>query len=78
MIREEIDRLNRNEARVLAYLRTHESATNVELCQVDVGGLAGCRRVRALRGKGYPIEKRHVSRGIWEYRLGVERGDVCL
>lgn len=65
----EIERLNAAALRVLAYLQRHGSATNVQLCQPEVGGLRAVGRVFELRKQGYQIEKAHVAGGVWNYTL---------
>lgn len=62
-------RLATARARVLALLqqRGTRGATNVELCAPDVGGQEGTRRVRELRGAGYPIHHLKIRGGIVRY-----------
>jgi len=69
---EERARLTANALRVLAYLQTHEEATNVELCRPEVGGLRAIGRVWDLQQAGYPITRRKVRGGIHAYRLEME------
>lgn len=70
-VAQEIDRLSAAAARVLEFLRMRgaRGATNVELSTPEVGGLAGVRRVWDLTQQDWLIEKEHVSRGVWRYRL---------
>lgn len=65
----EIDRLNAAALRVLAYLQAHGSATNVELCTPEIGGLRAVGRIHELRRSGHQIEKTHLHGGLWSYRL---------
>jgi len=69
-VKVERDRLNAAAERVLAYLKTHEWATNVELCHPSVGGNRAIgARMTELRKRGYTFTKEHVEGGIWRYRL---------
>ena len=68
-VKVERDRLNAAAARVLAYLRLHGDATNVELCCPDVGGMRAVGRIHELRRAGHSISKEHVDGGVWRYRL---------
>ena len=64
----ERQRLNAAARRVLAYLQSHEWATNVEL--VKVGGLRFGGRIFELREDGWVIENQRPSKGgTWRYRL---------
>ncbi len=65
----ERQRLNASARRVLAYLREHGSATNVELCQPHIGGMRAVGRVHELRQQGHLIPKAHVKGGVWRYTL---------
>lgn len=62
-------RLNGHKRLVLEYLQSHGSATNVELSQPHIGGLAASRRVWDLTQDGYDIRKTHVKDGVWRWTL---------
>jgi len=69
-VAQEITRLDAASLRVLAYLRTHTWASNVELCKPEIGGnraIGG--RLADLRAHGWQFEKEHVKGGTWRYRL---------
>lgn len=68
-VKVERDRLNAAAVRVLAYLQTHQWATNIELSRPEVGGLRAVGRIHELRQHGHVIEKKHVDGGVWRYRL---------
>lgn len=45
-----------------------------ELANSEVGGSEGLKRLRELRAKGWPIDKRKVTGSTaYEYRLSVDR-----
>lgn len=68
-VKAEIDRLDRNALRVLARLK-EGSATNVELCTKDCGGLNAVRsRIPALRKQGWVITAERVKDGVFRYTL---------
>src|SRR6185503_21000418 len=61
-------RLAKAALRVLAVLQDGLWHPNHELATPECGGLRAVGRIAELR-KRYPIEKRHVKSGRWEYRL---------
>lgn len=68
-VKVERDRLNDAAERVLAHLRAHGSATNVELSVPEIGGMRAVGRIHELRKRGHAIVKAHEGGGIWRYRL---------
>lgn len=68
-VRLERERLNAAALRVLHYLQTHGSATNVTLCDPAIGGMRAVGRIAECRNDGWDIRKEHVKGGVWKYTL---------
>lgn len=62
-------RLNAAARRVLAWLQSHEVATNVTLSSPSIGGLRFGGRLKELRDDGWLIETAHIKGGRFLYRL---------
>lgn len=66
----EIRRLCASERRVVAYLKAHKTATNVELCRPEVGGNRGIGRLwKAVQAGEIAVRKSHVKGGVWKYEV---------
>ena len=62
-------RLRTNRERVTALMGDGHWHSSNEICQPDIGGREGLRRLRELRKQGYTVEKRRVKDGgTFEYR----------
>ena len=62
-------RLGTARGRVLALLDDLQWHTAQAITDPAVGGSEGLRRMRELRARGYSIDKRRATAGVWEYRL---------
>jgi hypothetical protein len=69
---QDVPRLRKSLARLLAFLSDHQWHENHEL--VKPGGMRFGGRLEELRGAGYPIQSEQVRGGLWRYRL-LDRGE---
>lgn len=67
----EINRLNANQSRLLAYLeaRRGQWVSTWDLITLAAAGARAAARAWELQQKGYPVQRRHVAAGKWEWRL---------
>ena len=66
----EIRRRSAAQRRVVAYLKAHGRATNVELCRPEVGGNRGIGRLwQAVQAGEVAVRKSHVKGGVWQYEV---------
>lgn len=70
-VKAEIDRLNANQSRLLAYLeaRRGQWVSTWDLITLAQSGARAAARAWELQQKGYAITRRHVAGGRWEWKL---------
>tara|TARA_Y100001963_G_C6728722_1_gene422764 strand:- start:180 stop:452 length:273 start_codon:yes stop_codon:yes gene_type:complete len=64
-------RLKSNRERVMRLMLDLKWHSANEICQPEIGGREGLRRLRELRKQGYVVSKRRVKEagGAYEYRI---------
>jgi len=66
---------NTAEKQILEYMKLHEWVNEDELIQLTGQRQAG-RRMRALRGLRWAIQKKRVNKRTWLYKLVARQGDL--
>lgn len=66
---------NTAEKQILEYMKLHEWVNEDELIQLTGQRQAG-RRMRALRGPRWAIQKKRINKRTWLYKLVARQGDL--